>query len=220
MGVFDFPTLRKLTREQLTASFKSYGNFLYDIARGENYSPLVPFYEKEEVKSVGHRHTIDHDTADPVEIKQVLLKITELIARKLRTKKLVGRTVSCWYREAFNTQYFEETGHRFYGDGMQVTIQNTQDGLEIFEAAWDIFNRLWDGKRIRMIGASISQLSPEAPSTQSLLEDVQRSQKIIKTMDKINDEFGEFTLQRGILLNSAKVKRKPNPYLADYRFKL
>lgn len=220
MGIFDFASLRQATRGQLLASFKSYGNFLYDIARGENDSAIVPFYEKEEVKSVGHRHTTDHDTSDPVEIKQILLKLTELIARKLRSKKLVGRTVSCWYRAAFNPQYFEETGQKFFGEGMQLTIPATQDGLEIFEAAWKIFDQLWDKERIRMIGASISLLEPQYPRTENFLEDIQRKKMIIKTLDKINDQFGEFTLQRGILLQSVKIRRKPNPYLADYRFKL
>lgn len=222
MGVFDFPSLRKVPRENLVAAFKSYGNFLYDVARGENDSPVVTFYEKEEVKSVGHRHTIDHDTSDPVEIKQILLKLTELIARKLRAKKLVGRTVSCWYRSASNPglDLNLQTGIGFKGDGMQVTIPATQDGLEIFEGAWGIFNRLWDGNRIRMIGASISQLQPLNPHTETLLDDKKRTEKITRALDNVNDRFGEFTLQRGILINSSKVRRKPNPYLADYRFKL
>ena len=220
MGIFDFPALRKVPRENLVAAFKSYGNFLYDIARGENDTPLTTFYEKEEVKSVGHRHTIDHDTADPIEIKQVLLKLTELIARKLRSKNLVGRTVSCWYRAAFDIDYYQTTSHKFSGDGMQLTIPTTNDGLEIFEAAWKVFLGLWDGKRIRMVGASISQLQPLNPHTETFLEDKKRTQKITKALDNINDRFGEFTLQRGILLGTSKIRRKPNPYLADYRFKL
>jgi DNA polymerase IV len=220
MGVFDFPTLRKVSRENLVASFKSYGNWLYEIARGENEGKIITFYEKEEVKSVGHRHTLDHDTCDPTEIKQILLKLTELIARKLRSKKLVGRTVSCWYRAAFDQEYYAQTGHKFYGDGMQVTISPTDDGLEIFNGAWKIFERLWDKEKIRMIGTSISNLQPLNPRTATFLEEQIRTEKITKALDNINNRFGEFTLQRGILLQSAKVKRKPNPYLADYRFKI
>lgn len=102
MGVFKFKQLRKVPLEALLASFKSYGQVLYNMARGIDHSEVIPFYEKEEVKSVGHRHTIDHDTNDAAEIKQILLKLTELIARRLRGKKLLGKTVSCWYRSALN----------------------------------------------------------------------------------------------------------------------
>lgn len=74
MGIFDFRQLRKAPLKSLLASFKSYGQVLYDMARGIDHSPIVPFYEKEEVKSIGHRHTPNHDTNDLLEIKRILLK--------------------------------------------------------------------------------------------------------------------------------------------------
>ncbi|MCL4366325.1 DNA polymerase IV, partial [Patescibacteria group bacterium] len=103
MGIFNFYQLRQAPLENLSASFKSYGQILYNMARGIDYSVITPFYEKEEVKSIGHRHTIAHDTNDLVEIKQILLKLTELVARRLRTKNLVGKTIHCWYRQASNS---------------------------------------------------------------------------------------------------------------------
>ncbi len=215
MGVFDFPGLRKIPLEFLLASFKSYGQILYNMARGIDHSEIMPFYEKEEVKSIGHRHTVDHDTSDPEEIKQVLLKITELIARRLRSKKLLGKTVVCYFRYRSDP---DRTG--FSGDGMQATVPYTQDGLDIFNGAWRIFNHLWDGTKIRMIGATVSNLRPITPENLTLLEEKRRQAVIIQAIDKINDKYGEFKLQRGILLRSANVYRKPNPYLSDRRFKL
>ena len=209
LGITNFKQLRAVPVEALLASFKSYGQTLFNMSRGIDYSPIIPFYEKEEVKSIGHRHTINHDTSDVVEIKQVLLKLTELVARRLRAKKLVGKTVSCWYRSA-----------DFKGSGMQITIAYTFDGLEVFKAGWKIFLQIWDGEKIRMIGVSVSNLKPQNPENLTFLEDQNRQQKIIRTLDKINDKYGEFTLQRGVLLQSAKITRKPNPFLSDRRFKL
>ena len=231
MGVFSFADLREIPLENLLASFKSYGLTLYNWARGVDHSKLRPFYEKEEVKFVGHRLTISHDINDPVEIKQVLLKLSELVARRLRAKKLVGRTVSLWYKQsffppygeyraAFNLQFYQETGHKFYGDGMQFTMQSTADGLEIFKTAWKVFLSIWDKEPIRMIGVSVSNLTPQTPENLSLLIEKQVQEKVTKALDKVNDRFGEFTLQRGILLGSTKIKRMPNPFLADRRFKL
>ena len=232
MGIFNFAQLRKVPLEALLASFKSYGQILYHMARGIDESPIVPFYEKEEVKSIGHRHTIDHDTNNPEEIKQILLKLTELVTRRLRAKKLVGKTIHCWYRAAFqmHTPGVElnlHTGCVFTGDDMQATINPTQDGLEIFKAGWKIFNQIWPacrqagiGGKIRMIGVSVSNLRPQTPQNLSLLPEMNRQETIIKTVDKINDKYGEFTLQRGILLDSSKMRRMPNPFLSDRRFKL
>ena len=215
MGVFSFKTLRLVPLKALLASFKSYGQILHDMSRGIDNRPVIPFFEKEEVKSIGHRHTIEHDTNNPTEIKQILLKLTELVARRLRAKKLVGKTVSIWYREQLHLG-----GVIFSGDGMQITIPYTNDGLEIFHAGWKIFHQIWSGEAVRMVGASISNLKAQNPQNLSLLPETQREEVILKAIDKINDKFGEFTLQRGILLGSNQIKRKPNPFLADRRFKL
>ena len=224
MGVFNFAQLRKVPLEALVSSFKPhYGAILYNMARGIDHSPITPFFEKEEVKSIGHRHTISHDTNNLEEIKQFLLKMSEMVAKRLRDKKLVGKTISCWYRQAF-----DPTSHRistselgvnrdlgFSGGGMQTTILETQDGLEIFKAGWRIFNQIWDRSKIRMIGVSISNLKPLTPQNLNLLPEVKRQETIVKTLDKINNKYGDFTLQRGILLTSVKIRRKPNPFLAD-----
>ncbi|MDP3733055.1 MAG: DNA polymerase IV, partial [Candidatus Daviesbacteria bacterium] len=222
MGIFDFKQLRKAPLPALLASFKSYGQFLYNMARGIDHSQIVPFYEKEEVKSIGHRHTIDHDTSDPQEIRQVLLKLCEMVAVRLRTKNLLGKTISCWFRYGFNTLgvYLIHPPGVFRSNSMQTTITYTYDGLEIFQAAWKIFQNIWDKNRIRMIGVSVSNLKPQNPQNMTLLKDIQQKELINQTLDKINNKFGEFTLQRGILLDSVSIKRKPNPYLSDRRFKL
>lgn len=214
LGIFNFSQLRQAPFQSLLASFKSYGQFLYNASRGIDYSQVLPFYEKEEVKSVGHRHTIDHDTFDREEIKQLLLKLSEMVARRLRAKNLTGKTTHCWYREAFHP------GGGFTGNGMQSTILPTNDGLDIFKAAWKIFQQIWNQEKIRMIGISISDLKNKLPENLSFLPEVKRKEIIVSTLDKINDKYGEFTLQRGILLTSPKIRRRPNPFLSDRRFKL
>ena len=233
MGVYSFSDLRKVPLAALLASFKSYGQILYNMARGIDESLVNPFYEKEEVKSIGHRHTIDHDTSDLEEIKQILLKLTELIARRLRAKKLVGKTVSCYFRYATLNRHPElDSGSQkkmpkqvrhdggFEGMGMQLTIPLSDDGLEIFKASWKAFHSMWSGDRIRMVGISISNLRLKIPQTLSLLPETNRQERIIKALDQINNKYGEFTLQRGILLGTVKFRRMANSFLSDRRFKL
>lgn len=209
MGIFNFSQLRQAPLQNLLASFKSYGQFLYNASRGIDYSQVLTFYQKEEVKSVGHRHTIDHDTFDREEIKQLLLKLSEMVARRLRAKNLTGKTLRLWYRNTL-----------FENNGMQITILETSDGLDIFKAAWKIFQQIWNQEKIRMIGISISNLKSKLPQNLSFLPEVKRKEIIVSTLDKINDKYGEFTLQRGILLTSPKIRRKPNPFLSDRRFKI
>lgn len=102
---------------------------------------------------------------------------------------------------------------------MQMTILYTNDGLEIFQAAWRIFRTIWNGEKIRMIGVSVSNFKPQTPQNLSFLPEVKRKEIITQALDKINDKYGEFTLQRGTLLTSPQIRRKPNPFLSDRRFK-
>lgn len=201
LGIKDFKTLRRVPKEYLLASFKSYGEILYNMARGIDHSPVLPFYERGEVKSIGHRHTIDHDTNNPEEIRQILLKICEMITAKLRAKKLVGKTIHCWFRYASST-HLEGV---FSGDGMQNNIHFTSDGLEIFNEAWRLFTGIWYKEPVRMVGASVSNLKPAKPVNLSLLTEENNKQAIWQALDHINNKFGNFTVQRGTLLNSSSL---------------
>lgn len=209
LGITNFQRLRQVPRESLKAQFKSYGEVLYQMARGADQTPVVPFYEQGEVKSIGHRHTLKFNTNQPEAIRQTLLKLTELVARRLRAKRLVGKTVNCWYRSA-----------DFLGEGMQTTISYTDDGLKIFEVAWRSFLRIWRREQIRMVGASISNLKSDLPRNLTLLPDEIRRAIINRILDEVNEKYGEFTLKRAVLLGSPRIKRMPNPYLADRRFKI
>ncbi|HLC87754.1 MAG TPA: hypothetical protein VJG66_01710 [Patescibacteria group bacterium] len=227
MGVFNFSDLRKVPLPLLLTSFKSYGRILYNFARGIDEREIVPFFEKEEVKSIGHRHTINRDVSDPEELKQILLKLCELVARRARAKKLEGKTVSFWFRYAFLSLASHLSGGSvnlggfgFSGSGMQTTIPYTSDGLDIFNASWNCFLKLWDGSPVRMVGVSLSNLKSATPQNLTFLEDINRREVITRALDKINDRYGEFTLQRGILLNSRNIRRMANSFMSDRRFKI
>lgn len=220
MGVFSFKDLREVPLQNLLASFKSYGKILYDFARGEDPRLVVPFYEKEEVKSIGHQYTINRDIDNLEEIKQILLKICELVARRARRKRLEGKTVSFWFRYGFNLSYFKLTGDQFRSNGMQCTLFYTNDGFDIFKTAWESFLKLWDGTPIRFLSVTLSNVIHESKQTISLLEEVKKREVITRALDTVNDRYGEFTLQRATLLNSRKIRRLANSFMSDRRFKI
>jgi len=215
LGIINFKKLRQVSKECLSASFKSYGEVLYNMARGIDHTPIKPFYEREEVKSVGHRHTIDHDTADSREIKQILLKLCEMVAFRLRQKELEAKTIHLWYR---CSDHLEGV---FLSNGTQKTLfEHSSEGLEIFNLAWEIFYQLWNGEKIRMIGVSVSNLRLNKPVNISWLPEEQKKKVIVKALDQINNKYGNFTLTRGSLLSSYPINRKPNSFLTDRRFKI
>ncbi len=103
---------------------------------------------------------------------------------------------------------------------MQSTIPHTFEGLEIFNAAWKSFHKLWDGSPIRLVAVSLGNVKSVMPQNLSLLEEVNRREVITRALDMVNDRYGEFTLQRAVLLNSKNIRRMANSFIADRRFKL
>jgi DNA polymerase-4 len=172
------------------------------------------------VKSVGHRHTLAFDTSDVLKIQQLFLRLAEMVARRLRAKNLVGKTVTIWYRAAFDKDYFDQTGDKFFGEGRQGTLPYSNDGLTLYHLAWQLFSQIWQGESIRMVGIAVANVHKINPENLSLLPEVERDKVITSALDKVNDRFGEFTLQRGLLAGAYKMKRMPNPFLSDRRFKL
>lgn len=219
MGIFNFRQLRAVPLEILITRLKSHGYFLYNASRGIDHSQIMPFYDKEGVKSIGHRHTIDYDTDNLEEVRQVIFKISEMVGRRLRIKNLQGKTIHCWYRPGQGTS-LTKVAPFFENYGMQLTIPYTNDRLEIFQAAWRIFRRIWTNQKIRLAGVSVSGLKPILPATLSLLPTTKQQENILQAIDFINNKYGEFTLQRGSLLHTASIHRKPNPYISDRRFRL
>lgn len=220
MGIFNFADLRKTPVNLLLAGFKSYGKILHDFSNGIDEREIIPFFEKPEVKSIGHQYTINKDIDNEVEIKQTLLKICELVARRARAKKLEGKTVSFWFRYGFNLEYFKLTGDQFRSNGMQSTIPYTNDGYDLFKAAWKSFQTLWDGNPIRFLAISLGNVKPQNPSTICFLDEVKKREVITRALDTVNNKYGEFTLQRAILMNSKKIRRMANSFMADRRFVL
>lgn len=143
-----------------------------------------------------------------------------MVSRRLRAKNLVGKTVTIWYRAAFDKQYFDSTGDKFFGEGIQGTLAYSNNGLTIYHLAWKLFSRIWQGESIRMVGIAVSNVKNMQPENLSLFSEVERDRVVTSVLDKVNDRFGEFTLQRGFLVGSYKMKRMPNPFLSDRRFKL
>lgn len=67
-----------------------FGRRLADLARGEDPSPVRPHSE---TKSISAEVTLARNTADPSEIKRILLDQAEDVARQLRRQGLRARTV-------------------------------------------------------------------------------------------------------------------------------
>ena len=92
-------------------------------------------------------------------------------------------------------------------------------GQEMFDLCQTILkeNQFYFGENdyVRQIGVWVGNLEEATNLEQSLFDFDVKNEQVVKTVDKINDKFGDHTIRRGFLLNSEKLTTVPNGFMAD-----
>jgi DNA polymerase-4 len=176
-------------RGDLVRAFGVIGGALRHMARGEDDTPLIPYYKGLPVKSMGHEHTLAHDEADPERLAALLLRLAEQVARRLRQARLTGRTVTVKLR---------------FADFRTITRQRTLDfhtdeAEHIYPVARDLLRRHQAGAPLRLLGVSMSGLAGGA-GTEYLFAADRRRRQVIGAADLLRDRFGENVLTRARVL--------------------
>ena len=193
LAKFNIITAKQLgeaSEDLLKAEFGINGVKLKLMGQGKYESIIGSYFLDRVVKSVGHSHTLPRDTYDLTVIKGFLRMLCEKTSRRLTKYGQKGRTVHFYVR-------WED----FTGFGKQVSINDpTNAGAEIFRLAAGIFDSLMPlTKKVRLVGVSVSQLSPE--NGQAFVLDEYEKARILKdTMYAINEKFGDFSVKPASVL--------------------
>jgi len=175
----------------LVRRFGKLGFVLSMMGRGEDCSPVVPYYLIPEPKSMGHSYTLPRDTADRDVIWSTLLRLSEQVGRRLRAEGFLGRTVSAGIRLPDFTSMWKQKALKTWID----------DGYRIYQEARHIIEGFGYSGPVRLLGVSVSGLAKGYYQSSFFPED-ERREKLLDTLDALNDRFGEFTVARASLLFS------------------
>jgi DNA polymerase IV len=205
MGIDSLPKLRDYPKAQLLKEFgPSCGNFLYDLARGENYDEVCADFEEDDAKSVSRTYTLPHDSWDKEELLGVLLHLTEKVGRELRKNKQAGKTIVIFFRYAdFTHQGFRQTLPGYVDDGMRIFMLG-KERLKVFRLR----------KGVRLVGAYITNLVKNYKQL-PLWEVDRKIIKLLPHLDKINSTYGELTIKPAFLLKSGRLRRKVGGFRPD-----
>jgi DNA polymerase-4 len=133
-------------------------------------------------KSISHEHTFSVDTADRVALDGILVRLSEMVARRLRDHRLWARTVQIKLRY---TDFSTFTRSRTLERASQIDA-------ELAAAARDLFHKAWTGKPIRLLGVYAQSL--ESSEGQTSLIDEPRAEEWRRTLaavDKIREKYGD-----------------------------
>jgi DNA polymerase-4 len=185
LGIKKVGDLARLDESELAERFGKWGLALAGKARGEDAGG---WFDSEvgadsEAKSISHEHTYNEDTADVNQLEATLMRLSEMVGRRLRESQFHARTLQLKLRyKDFTTLTRAHT-----------LASPTQLDTEIFEQVRALFRKNWkSGVPVRLLGVHASSFTAQ-PDQINLLEGnrQQRWKDAMAAADRLRDKFGE-----------------------------
>ena len=185
LGIKKVGDLARLEESELEERFGKWGLALAGKARGEDAGG---WFDAEvgadtAARSISHEHTYNEDTADLNQLEATLMRLSEMVGRRLREARFYARTIQLKLR---------------YKDFSTITRAHTLpspsqlDG-EIFDEVRNLFRKNWKpGIEVRLLGVQASSF--EAQTEQISLLEAGRQQRwkdALAAADRLRDRFGE-----------------------------
>jgi DNA polymerase-4 len=185
LGIKKVGDLAKLEEGELEDRFGKWGLALAGKARGKDAGGWfdTEVGEDVEAKSISHEHTYNEDTADIAQLEATLMRLSEMVCRRLREANFYAHTVQLKLR---------------YKDFTTITRAHTlatptQLDTEIFEQIRTLFRKNWkQGAKVRLVGVQTSSFTT-APGQIDLIDGSrqQRWKDALAAADRLRDKFGE-----------------------------
>lgn len=192
--------------EFLQASADTLKKRVYRSIEGYRWHQRLRGYEADGVmfgrKSYGNDFAIYRATSDKHELSRLIMKLCEKTGRRLRRDSYLAHGAHLWL--LYNDSTYWHHGSKTHG-----TLYSTND---IFLHIMRIFNRQPEPKAVAKIGVSVYGLQPTRPEQTELFETIATKQRTIaRTLDTLNDRYGEFTVVPALIMSMQDtiIKRVP-----------
>lgn len=214
LGILTIGDLANADISVLTSHLKSHGQLLWEYANGIDNSIVES--EPYKLKGIGNSITLSEDAYTKEAAKRALLSLADSVSDRLRASHQLAGMVST-----------EIKFHTFQAISHQMTLQTpTNINDVIYNIACRLFDEMWDGTPIRLLGIRTSQLIMETEPMQLDLFDIstdiqssncsgypktenkqmKKSMEELKNLDaavdKIRNKYGKDAIVRGSFLKN------------------
>lgn len=188
LGLRTIGDIRAYPGEELERILGKSGRHLHDLSFGIDDRTVHPENER---KQVGAEHTFDTDTADMTEVERILLALSDKVASRLHQKNTRGRNVTLKLRdETFATVTRSRTLSRA-----------VMSGEDIYREARDLFRgENMRGKKVRLIGVSVSGFESERQMALFEEPSEERKNKVEDVIAQVRGKFGKNAITRAALV--------------------
>lgn len=201
LGIKTIGDLAKMDPEIIESHLKSHGRTIWSYANGIEITPLDERTKADtNNKGIGNSTTLAHDVTDRKEVSKILQGLAEKTGSRLRqTNQLAGQI--CVEIKYFNFQSVSHPG---------ALLTATDNTAVILKNAERLFDEIWTGVPIRLLGIRLSKLTEEYGQQLNLFDmggkDAQKQQQLDKALDEIRNRFGKTAIMRGSAVKKTDAK--------------
>lgn len=190
-GIYTIGDLAKTDPKFIFNRLGVYGRMIYSYANGIDASTFKP---APPIKSVGNSSTLKFDVTDVETAHAIILSLVEMTAWRLREAEMMCKVVSVGIKD-------KNFGYISRQKKLQYFTDCTND---IYKNICNLFDRHWDGRPIRQLGVSVSDLEFAKFQQLSLFKDrnTLNNEKLDKVIDSIREKYGDTAIIRGVFANS------------------
>lgn len=185
-GIDTIKQLREVGIEELTEWMGKHGGSLWRRANGQG---SVTINTERERKSISKEHTFFDDVDDREYLLAVLFEMAEQLAHRLRLEDKKATNLAIKLRTP-----------DFVTHTKQITIEPTNYEHDLLPEIEQFFAMIYKGQKLRLIGLRLAGLTDTAYQA-TIFDDVEKQQKIYKSIDELKVRFGKGKLNRGSSLH-------------------
>lgn len=211
LGIITIGDLAKADPEILSSHLKSHGIQLWEYANG--IDPAGVESNPGQMKGIGNSTTLHKDVDDRDEACKTLLELAESVGSRLRSAAQLAAQISV------EIKYCD-----FHTVSHQLTLFSPTDSTDlIYQNACALFDDIWDGTPVRLLGIRTSRLADSTEPVQISLFDLpdliskpadhssdrfrdsnEKHKKLDQALDSIRSKYGADSVKRASLLKNGQ----------------
>ena len=193
LGIHTIGELAAMDPQILKKHLHKHGEVIWNFANGKD----VSLVEEQPVqnKGYGNSTTIPFHVTDASMAKMILLSLAETVASRLRRDQRKAEVISV---EIKDFQLHTVSHQKTLNCATNITS-------ELHQAACQLFDELWEGQPIRLLGIHTSHLCGQEEARQiSLFDgaDYEKQEKLDAAIDKIRERYGVDSVKRVVFVES------------------
>lgn len=196
LGIFTIGDLARTDKKVIQDNLKGHGEIIWEFANGigDGMDSVANKNRKPANKGYSNETTLAFDVTDAALAKEILLSLTETVASRVRADNSYISVVSVYFVD-----------NEFCSHSRQLTLDSaTNITNEIYQYVCQLFDRLWNGVPIRLLGVQTQKATKEMHRQYSLFEsqNLEKLQKLDSAIDSIRSRYGEDSIKRASFVRS------------------